>query len=84
MATVTPGAEIFPTPELTPTAIYRGSVLVQLTQNPAPVEIKIGNCTGQYLPCGCHHVPVSSAVPGPNIMAGYLGTFHYHVPQARA
>ncbi|MER6944831.1 hypothetical protein ABT294_12485 [Nonomuraea sp. NPDC000554] len=48
-ATVNPGAEIFLTPELKPTAAYRGSVLVRLEQNPSPVEIKISDCQGQYL-----------------------------------
>ncbi|MEW9532438.1 hypothetical protein [Microbispora sp. NPDC049125] len=69
-ATVNPGAEIFLTPELAPTAIYKGNVLVKLDQNPGPVEIKIGNCKGQYLgtvpiAAGDHAAYVAAAVGAP-------------------
>ncbi|MEO3813298.1 hypothetical protein ABGB17_30215 [Sphaerisporangium sp. B11E5] len=66
--TVAPGTETFLTPELTPTTPYRGVVLVQLSDNPGPVEIKIGNCRGRYLgtvaiPAG-DHAPHVAAVTG--------------------
>ncbi|MFC6085121.1 hypothetical protein [Sphaerisporangium aureirubrum] len=66
--TVSPGTETYLTPELTPTAPYRGVVLVQLSNNPGPVEVKIGNCRGRYLgtvaiPAG-DHLPHVAAVTG--------------------
>ncbi|ACZ85470.1 hypothetical protein [Streptosporangium roseum] len=48
-ATVQPGAEVFLTEELVPTAPYKGKVLVKLENNGVPAEIKISNCRGRYL-----------------------------------
>ncbi len=47
--TVNPGAEVFLSPELTPTAPYKGHVLVKLENNTEPTEVKIGNCRGRYI-----------------------------------
>jgi hypothetical protein len=59
--TVRPGAEIVLTPGLTPTAPYRGVVLVQLVQNPAPVDIRIGTCQGK--PLGAVSIPAHDHAP---------------------
>lgn len=47
--TIGPGSEDFVSGTLAPTQVYAGKVLVQLQRNPVPVEVRIGNCGGQYL-----------------------------------
>ncbi|GAA3119790.1 hypothetical protein [Streptosporangium carneum] len=48
-ATVNPGAEVSLSPELVPTAPYKGRVLVKLDNNTQPTEVRIGNCHGRHI-----------------------------------
>ena len=48
-ATVKPGAEVFLSRTLAPTAPYKGHVLVKLENNTEPTEVKVANCRGRYV-----------------------------------
>ncbi|MEV4090626.1 hypothetical protein [Streptosporangium saharense] len=65
-ATVEPGAEVFLSSQLTPTAAYRGNVLVRLKGNSQPTEVKVNDCHGRSLgkvaiPAGDHAAYVAAA-----------------------
>ncbi|MEV8630376.1 hypothetical protein AB0395_01850 [Streptosporangium sp. NPDC051023] len=48
-ATVNPGDATFLSPQLAPTAPYKGHVLVKLENNTEPTEVKIINCRGRSI-----------------------------------
>ncbi|MFG1751359.1 hypothetical protein [Streptosporangium sandarakinum] len=48
-ARVMPGQEVMLTPELMPTAAYRGNVLVKLENNSVPTEVRVANCRGRSI-----------------------------------
>ncbi|MET9068371.1 hypothetical protein ACWDR1_12225 [Streptosporangium sandarakinum] len=48
-ARVMPGQEVMLTPELMPTAAYRGNVLVKLENNTVPTEVRVANCRGRSI-----------------------------------
>ncbi|MFF0306197.1 hypothetical protein ACFYSC_02150 [Streptosporangium sp. NPDC004379] len=48
-ARVMPGQEVMLTPELVPTAAYRGNVLVKLENNDVPTEVRVANCRGRSI-----------------------------------
>ncbi|GAA3426745.1 hypothetical protein ACWDTT_30405 [Streptosporangium sandarakinum] len=48
-ARVMPGQEVMLTPELMPTAAYRGNVLVKLENNNVPTEVRVANCRGRSI-----------------------------------
>ncbi|GHH63273.1 hypothetical protein GCM10017673_03840 [Streptosporangium violaceochromogenes] len=48
-ATVNPRAEVFLSRTLTPTAPYKGHVLVKLENNSQPTRVKVSNCRGRRI-----------------------------------